>query len=113
MSPKGELPTNVPSAPSFLWLDLELQDFAVVHRAIAVRHVLDRAGAVEDTTWLDPTVEDVRQQLLDVRAHGRGTAGDGSVLPERNAGACRVVLGHADTTDRAAGSGNRERGLDS
>src|SRR6476620_5160621 len=98
----------MPSSPSFLRLDLELQDFAVVHRAVAVRHVLDRAGAVENTTWLDPTLEDVRQQLLDVRAHGRRAACDRGVLPKRDTSRCGVVLGHAHPADRPAGSGDRE-----
>src|SRR5436190_17551 len=83
--------------------DLELQDLALVHRAVAVGDVLDRAGAVEDTTRLDPPFEHVRKQLLDVGAHGRWAAAHRRVLPERNAGRGRVVLRHADPADRAAG----------
>jgi hypothetical protein len=76
----------------FLRFDLELQDFAVVHRAVAVRHVFDRSGAVE--------------------ARPGRAAADRSVLPERNTGRCGVALGDADAADRAARTGDRERRLD-
>jgi hypothetical protein len=92
--------------------DLELQDFAVVHGAVAVRDVLDRAGAVEDTTRLDPPFEHVRQQLLDVGPHRRRAAAHRGVLPERYPRRGRVVLGHTDPADRTAGPRDRERRLD-
>ena len=62
--------------------------------------------AVEDATWLDPAVEHVGQQLLDVGAHGRGAAGDRRVLPERDAGRGRVVL-RARRPDRPRRRGGR------
>jgi hypothetical protein len=61
---------------SFLRFDLELQDFAVIHRAVTVRHVFDRSGAVKDASGLDPAFEHVGQQLLDVGADGCRAAGD-------------------------------------
>ena len=53
-----------------LEFDPELQDFTIVPRAVPVRHVLNRAHALEDTTRLDPTFQHIGQQLLDIRAHG-------------------------------------------
>jgi hypothetical protein len=37
-----------------LGLDQELQDFAHVHQPVALRHLVERAGPVEDATGLDP-----------------------------------------------------------
>ena len=72
-------------------------------------HVLDRAGAVEDTAGLDSTFEHVGQQFLDVGTNRRGTATDRGVLPERNAGGRRVLFWNADAPDGAARTGNRKR----
>jgi len=62
--PPGVEPSGWRSLCS-LWLllrlDLELQDFTVVHRAVAVGHILDRPGAIEDAARLDPSFENVRQ----------------------------------------------------
>src|SRR5207247_885127 len=43
-----------------LELDQELDRLALVHRPVAVRNLVERAGAVEDAAGFDPTVEDVR-----------------------------------------------------
>src|SRR5436190_10148250 len=48
-----------------LGLDLELEDFALVHQPVALGHLVERAGSVEDAARLDATFEHVRQQLFD------------------------------------------------
>jgi len=48
--------------------DLELQHLALVHQPISIRHLLERPGAVEDAPRVDPPVEHVREQLLDIGA---------------------------------------------
>jgi hypothetical protein len=53
-------------------LDLELEDLALVHRAVAVRHIVERTAAVEDAAGLDPPLEHVGQQPLDVGAYRCG-----------------------------------------
>ena len=40
--------------------DLELENLALVHRAVAVGHLVERSGPVEDAARLDPTLQDVR-----------------------------------------------------
>jgi hypothetical protein len=91
---------------SLLKRDLELEDFAVVHRAVAVRHLVECGRTVEDTAGLDPSLQDVWQERFDVSAHRRGAAGHAGVLPKRDAGRRRVVLRYADATDRTAGTGD-------
>ena len=44
-----------------LELDLELENVALVHRAVAVGDIVKGSGAVEDAARLDPAFEDVRQ----------------------------------------------------
>ena len=95
-----------------LELDLEFEDFALVHRPVAVRHLVERTDAVEDAAGLDASLKHVGQQLLDVRAYGCGAAANACVLPECNAGRGAVVLGYADPADGPSGTCNLERGLD-
>ena len=70
---------------SLVRVDHDLDRLALVHRAVAVRHAVEVRRAVEDAAGLDPALEDVGQQLLDVRARGRRAAGDGDVVEERRA----------------------------
>src|SRR3954449_1739387 len=95
-----------------LELDLELEDVAVVHAAVAVGYLVECSGAVEDASRLDSAFEDVGEQLVDVGADGGGAAGHAGVLPEGDAGRCGVVFGHADAADRTAGACDLERGDD-
>ena len=46
-----------------------LDRLAVVHRPVAVRHLVEVHDAVEDAAGLDPALENVRQELFDVREH--------------------------------------------
>src|SRR5439155_24295808 len=64
-------------------LDQDLDRFPVVHRAVAVRYVVEAHDPIEDSTRSDPAVEDIRQQLLDVRADRGGSAAHGDVVVER------------------------------
>jgi len=43
-----------------LGIDQELQDFALVHQPVALRHLVERAGAVEDATRLDAPLKRAR-----------------------------------------------------
>src|SRR5581483_3756283 len=96
MQPRPRAETSRPELPSVRFstappclnseLDEELDRLALVHRAVAVRHVLERAGAVEDAAGLDPPLEDVRQELLDVGAGRGGAAGDRDVVVEGREG---------------------------
>src|SRR3954468_21502304 len=65
-----------------LELDLELEDVAVVHAAVAVGYPVECSCAVEDASRLDSPFEDVGEQLVDVGADGGGAAGHARVLPE-------------------------------
>ena len=59
-----------PATESRLELDEHLERLALVHRPVAVGHVVERADAIKDAAGLDLPFENVRQQLLDVRARG-------------------------------------------
>jgi hypothetical protein len=65
--------------------DLELEDFALVHQPVAVRHLVECPGAFEDASRLDPPFQHVREQFVDVGADRGGAAGDAGVLPEGDA----------------------------
>src|SRR3954451_20116088 len=96
---------------SYSGLDEDLDGLAVGHRAVAVRDALNVDGAVEDATGFDLPVEDVGQQLIDVRAHRGRAPADGDVLEERRLRERdRVVVRHADATDAAAGTRDLDRG---
>jgi hypothetical protein len=49
----------------------DLDRLPVGHRPIALGHLVEGHDPIEDSAGLDPAFEDVRQELLDVRA-GRG-----------------------------------------
>jgi hypothetical protein len=73
-----------------------LDRLALGHRAVAVRHVAEADGAVEDAAGVDAAFEDVGQKLVDV-ADGCGAAADGDVVVEgRFGGGDRLVLRYAD-----------------
>jgi hypothetical protein len=57
-------------------VDHHLDRLAVVHSPVAVGHPVEVRRAIEDASGLDPAVEDVRKQLLDIGARRRGAAGD-------------------------------------
>src|SRR4051795_11616688 len=63
-------------------LDHHFNGLAAVHRAIAFGHTIETDHAVEDPSGLDAACEDIGQQLLDVGAHGCGSAADDDVLVE-------------------------------
>src|SRR5207253_7428407 len=66
---------------------------------------------VEDAPRFDPAVEDVREQLLDVRADRGGAAADREVVVERRLrGGDRLVMGDTDAADGATRTGNADRG---
>src|SRR3954464_6223016 len=88
-------------------LDHHFNGLAAVHRAIAFGHTIETDHAVEDPSGLDAACEDIGQQLLDVGAHGCGSAADDDVLvEERLRRRDDVVVRDADASDRAAGAGN-------
>src|SRR5439155_20291006 len=92
-----------------LEVDQDLDGLALVHRAVAVRHLVEADDSVEDTAWLDPPVEDVRHELLDVCARRGRTAGDADVVEEgRRRRRNLLLLGNADSPDRAAGTRDAE-----
>src|SRR5438093_8929829 len=100
------------SATSRSEFDQHLERLALVHRSIAVRHLVERPDAVEYAAGLDPPVEDVREQLLDVRPHWRGATTNARVLPEHDARGHALVLGSANAADGAARASDLERGDD-
>src|SRR5204862_257478 len=96
-----------------LGLDLELEDFALVHQPVALGHLVERAGSVEDAARLDASFEHVREQLLDVGAHRRRAAADRDVVVERlHRRRELLMLRDTDAPDRAAGADDPERRLD-
>src|SRR5207302_9423588 len=77
---------------------------AVVHGAGAVGRAVAIDGAVAGASGLDSCFERVGEQLVDVGAHGCGSASDRDVLEERRLRAGhQLLLGYADATDCAAG----------
>jgi hypothetical protein len=48
--------------------DHHLDRLAVVHRPVAIGHLVEGAYAVEDASGLDSAFEDVGEKLVDVRA---------------------------------------------
>src|SRR5215204_4026349 len=85
----------------------DLDRLPVVHRPVAVGHPVEADGPVEHPTRLDPALEDVRQEILDVRAYRGGPAAHGDVAEERRQrGGDRLVLGYAHPADRAAQTGD-------
>src|SRR5207253_4912353 len=96
-----------------LGLDLELEDFALVHQPVDLGYLVEGAGSVEDAARLDASFEHVREQLFDVGARRRRAAADRDVVVE---GLHRrwdlLVLRDTDATDGAAGADDPERRLD-
>src|SRR6185436_14010986 len=85
--------------------DHHLDRLAIVHRPVAIGNPVQADDPVEDATRLDPSLQYVGEQLLDVRAHqGRATA-DGDVAEEgRLRSGHAVVMRHADAADRSTGA---------
>jgi hypothetical protein len=86
--------------------DEDLQGLAGVHGAVAVGHLVEVDGAVEDTAGLDAAFEDVGEEFLDVGAGRGGAAGQGDVAAEEAADPdwSFLVLRDADPADRATGA---------
>src|SRR4051812_46422176 len=83
--------------------DEDLECLPSGHGAVAVGYLVQADGAVEDPARLNAAVEDVGQQVLDVRAGGGDAAGHGDVAPDGvEAQRHLAVLGGADPADRAA-----------
>src|SRR5437870_6104311 len=92
-------------------LDQDLDRLAPVHCAVAVGHPVEVRDSVEDAAGFDPSFEDVRQQLVDVRTGGSGTATDGDVVEKgRQRRRNRLLLGKADAADGAARTDDTESG---
>src|SRR5207244_7847870 len=84
-----------------------LDRFALVHRPVAVGHLVEAEDAVEDAAGFDAAFEDVRQELLEVRADRGGAAAHADVVEEgRPRGGHRLVLWDADAADCATGPSN-------
>src|SRR5260221_14446786 len=65
-----------------LELDQDFYRFALIHRPVAIRHIVEAGDPIKDSPRLNPAFEDIRQQLLNVRA-GRGrSAAHGEVVVE-------------------------------
>src|SRR6266536_2100373 len=64
-------------------LDHDLDRLPLVHRPVAVRHLVEAHDPVEDPAGLDPAIKDVGQKLLDVGADRGGSAAHGDVVVER------------------------------
>src|SRR5438552_4105769 len=87
-----------------------LDRLALVHRPVAVGYAVEVDDAVEDPARLDPSLEDVGQQFLDVGAGRGGTAADADVVVERGLRRGELlVLRDADSADGAAGAGDFDR----
>src|SRR6184192_2146117 len=84
-----------------------LDRLALVHRSVAVGYAVEVDDAIEDPARLDPSLEDVGQQLLDVGADRGRTAADADVVVERGLRRGELLLlRDADPADGAAGSGD-------
>src|SRR2546422_5091723 len=98
-------------APPSSELDQDLDRFAFVHRPVAVRHLVEAHDPIEDSTRFDQAFEDVREELLDVRAARCGSTADGDVVIEcRLRRRQRFVLGDADAANSASRRADAESG---
>src|SRR5258707_5471606 len=92
--------------------DEDLEGLAVGHSAVAVGHLVQADGAVEDAAGLDGAVEDVGHEFLDVGASGGGAAGEGDIAKEHcGADGAFPVLGDAEPADDTAIDDGAERGF--
>src|SRR5919106_6753877 len=95
------------------WPDHDLDRFAVVHRPVAVGYFVETDDTVEHAAWLDASVDDVREQFLDVRPRGSQPATDRHVMEEGGLRRRdRLFLWGAHSADRAAGAGELDCRLD-
>src|SRR5438128_975645 len=86
---------------------------ALVHPPVAVGNLLEADDPVEDAAGLDPSLQDIGEQLLDVRADRGGAAADRDVVVERRLrGGNRLVMGDTDTSHGATRTGDTDRGAD-
>src|SRR5215207_7155082 len=103
---------RAPRSSSLSWLDHHLDRLALGHRPVAVGDAVESDAPVEHLPRLDPPLEGVGQQLLDVGARGRRPATDRDVAEERGLGAGDLgVLRNADTADRPTGARDTDRRL--
>src|SRR5437016_7343933 len=93
--------------------DKNLESRSAGHSAVTVGHVVQADGAVEHPAWLDPSVEHVGQQFLDVGAGRSQSAGESDVAHEHAEVHRHVrVLRYADPAHHAAVACHTERRLD-
>src|SRR2546428_12225422 len=91
-------------------LDQDFDSFSFVQRPVAVSPLVEAHDPIEDSTRFDLAFEDVRQQLLDVRAGWRGSAAHGDVVIEcRPRRGHRLVLGNTNAAHYATRTGDAER----
>src|SRR5437899_3439329 len=101
--------------PPSLWMrtasrtQQRLDRAALVHRAVALRHLLDRQGQVEDLAWLDLAVPHEIDQVRQVAPHRRGPAVEVDVREEQLGTVELHAMRHADVADVAAGTRRADR----
>src|SRR5689334_527949 len=84
--------------------------FAVIHRSVAIGHRVEINDPIEYASWLNPSLEHIGHQLLDVGTRRSRPARYRHVLEKcgRRFGKI-IVLRHADAADRAAWAGDTQR----
>src|SRR4029450_10857558 len=69
--------------PYASWLKHDLDCLPLVHRSVSARHLVEAHRPIKDPAGIDPTLEAVRQECLDVRPDGRGAATHHNIVVER------------------------------
>lgn len=78
--------------------------FALMHRAVAVRHFIDAYGLVEHASGFDAAFQHAGEQFIYVRTNRSRAAADGSVSIEgRLPGGKSSVVRNTDAADSPAG----------
>src|SRR5437868_6418614 len=92
--------------------DEDFERLPVGHGAVAVRYLLEADGAVEHAAGLQPAVEHVGQEFLDVGAGWGDATGEGDVAHEHvEVHRDLRVLGGSDPADHATVAHDGEGGL--
>jgi hypothetical protein len=83
-------------------LDQDFDRLAFVHGYVAFRHSVQPDGPIEHPAGLDSAIEDVRQKLVDVRAHRSRPAAHSHVVEKsRQRSRYRLSLKNADAANCA------------
>src|SRR5574342_545302 len=86
-----------------------LDGAALVHRAVALRDLVERQGQVEHLAWIDLPPQHELDELRQVPAHRRRSSEEPDVHEEERLCVELDAVRHADVANGAAGTGGADR----